>query len=183
MNIKQMLVSAAVAILFAPVAMAAPPAPLQDSALDKEGRSIMDARGNCVLTKWDSASGTCNSIGTEARTIYFDFNKSSIKPSEKAKLDSLIHAIKGTKHIASVDIVGHADKIGKSGYNTKLSWRRAEAVKAYLWHHGVKTRKVDLKAVGDKQSVTHCDPKLKRSEMIACLAADRRVVIDLNFTK
>lgn len=183
MNTTQKLVSALVAMLFAPAAMAS--SMPQASVIDAQGRAVMDARGNCVLTKWESNESACGSLSLskEARTVYFDFNKSSIRGSEKAKLDSLIHAIKGAKGVSSVDIVGHADRIGKSSYNSKLSRKRAEAVKAYLWHHGIKTRKVDLKAVGDKQSVTHCDPKLKRAELIACLAADRRVEIELNYAK
>jgi len=183
MNTKQKLVSAIVAILFAPVAMAADMP--QASVVDAQGRAVMDARGNCVLTKWESADSACGNLvlSREARTVYFDFNKSAIRGSEKAKLDSLIHAIKGSKRVASVDIVGHADKIGKHSYNSKLSRKRAEAVKAYLWHHGIKTRKVDLKAVGETESVTHCDPKMKRADLIACLAPDRRVVIQLNYAK
>lgn len=182
MNIKQMLVSAAVAMLFAPAAMAME---TQASALDARGNSIMDERGGCVLTKWESMHGGCGyfAISKEDRTIYFDFNKSTIKASEKAKLDALIHAIKHSKKVTSVDIVGFADRIGRSGYNKRLSHRRAEAVKAYLWHHGVHTHHVILKAMGEADSVTHCSPSLPRKELIACLAPDRRVEIQLNLVK
>lgn len=188
MKMKHVVMSALAALVLAP-GMAAAEATYQDKAIDKNGQPIWDARGNCVYTKWATDSDVCGKpakrdllkLSKEDRTVYFDFNKSSIKASEKAKLDSLIKAVKGSKEVTSVDIVGHADEIGNNSYNNKLSRKRAEAVKSYLWANGVKTRKVDLKAVGESQPVTSCDPKQPREALIACLAADRRVEIELNY--
>ena len=85
-----------------------------------------------------------------------------------------------SKEVESVDIVGYADEIGKNSYNKKLSIRRAETVKAYLAAKGLKTRHVRVEGLGATNSVTHCDSKMPRKELIACLAPDRRVEIELN---
>ncbi len=184
MSMKTLLASALVALTLAPAAYAAD-SNMQDEAIDKYGRPIMDARGNCVLTKWQDQDGLCGKrrISKAERTVYFDFNRSTIRASEKAKLDSLIRALKGSKEVASVDITGFADKIGNSGYNQKLSSKRANAVKSYLSKSGVKTRKMSVKALGESGSVTKCDDSLPREQLIDCLAADRRVEIDLNVVK
>lgn len=174
------------ALALAPAAMAE--SVYQDHAIDKSGKPIMDARGNCVYTKWEAKNDTCGAkrmlkLSREERTIYFDFNKASIKQSEKGKLSALVKAVKGAKEVESVDVVGHADMIGNSAYNQSLSRKRAEAVKAYLTRGGVKTRKVDLRALGETKSVTKCDNTLPRAELIACLAEDRRVEVELNYVK
>lgn len=188
MKMKHVLMSAVAALMLAPFAASAQG--VQDIVVDKNGQPVYDARGNCVLTKWVVGVDSCKmgkrdllGLSKEARTVYFDFNKSSIRASEKAKLDSLVKAIKGSKEVSSVDIVGFADRIGGNSYNDRLSKKRAQSVKSYLWNNGVKTRKVDLKGLGEKTSVTKCDDKLKHKDLVACLAADRRVEIELNFAK
>lgn len=184
-NLMKALMAAFAVITMAQTAVAAETP--QDIARDKEGRAIMDARGNCVNTKWETTSDMCGvlNISRAERTVYFDFNKSTIKASEKAKLDSLIRTIKSSSvQVTDVDVIGHADKIGASSYNQKLSRKRAQAVKSYLQKKGgIKTRLIDVRALGDSQPVTACDPKLPRKELIACLAEDRRVEIMLNYAK
>lgn len=179
---KKALMAVVASLVLAPTAAMA--APAYEHAVDKNNNPILDARGNCVYTKWQAKTDTCGKhISRDARTVYFDFNKSTIKASEKGKLDALIKAIKGSKQINDVDIVGFADKIGDNGYNKRLSEKRAEAVRAYLVKKGVKIRKIDMMALGESRPVTKCDDKLPRAELIACLAADRRVEIQLNYAK
>lgn len=182
-NLKKATIAALAALALYPAVASAAPSN-QDHAIDKQGRPILDARGNCVLTKWMVRDAGCYTrVGTEARTVYFDFNKSTIRASEKKKLDALVRTIKSSRDVSDVDVVGHADKIGTSSYNRALSRKRAEAVRSYLVKNGVKIRKIDIRAVGEDQSVTRCDPKMPRKEMIACLAEDRRVTVELNYRK
>lgn len=186
---------AALGVMLSPaLAQAATDGPF-DRVIDKSNKSVVDSRGNCVRTKWMSASDECGAepkaaapqkvaVSKAERTVYFDFNKSTIRPSEKTKLDSLINTIRSSKEVQSVDIYGHADQIGATGYNQKLSLSRAEAVKRYLASKGgLQTRNVELKALGESQSVTNCAGNLPREKKIACLAEDRRVEIELNYAK
>lgn len=158
----------------------------QDVVKDARGNVVMNSFGNCVVTQWTSGSDEClggdirGRLSKESRTVYFDFNKSTLNAAEKTKLDSLASIVSKSKQVESVDIVGFADMIGTSSYNQSLSNRRARTVRSYLASKGLKTRKVRLEAMGEKGSVTNCDPNMARNELIACLAADRRVEIELN---
>lgn len=65
------------------------------------------------------------------RNIYFDFDKSTIKPESEPILDEVSDYLK-SKPDLKMEIQGHTDSVGTAAYNMKLSERRAEAIKAYL---------------------------------------------------
>ena len=159
----------------------------KDVVEDTGGKVVHSTNGNCVITRWENNANECVSrndirsrLTIEQRTVYFDFNKSTLNAKEKAKLDEVSKIIIDSKEVESVDIVGYADMIGKSSYNKSLSTRRAQTVKSYLATKGLKTRNVNLKGLGETNSVTHCAETLPRQDLINCLAADRRVEIELN---
>lgn len=187
---KKACLLATVAVMLAPAAAFAADAP-HDVVKDARGTTVMNTFGNCVITQWESASDECGAaprsviskISKEQRTVYFDFNKSTLNSKEKTKLDDLTKIIAGSKEVESVDIVGFADQIGTTSYNKKLSQKRAETVKSFLSSKGLKTRNVRVEGKGEAGSITKCDSKLDRNALIACLAADRRVEIQLNLTK
>ena len=89
---------------------------------------------------------------TYAADVFFDFDKSVIKPEGKAKLDDLAEKVKGI-NLEVIIAVGHADSIGTDAYNQKLSVRRAEAVKAYLTGKGIEKNRVYTEGKGEKQPV------------------------------
>ena len=189
-TIRKASLLVAVGMMLAPAAVFAAESP-HDIVRDARGNAVTSTDGNCVITQWESKYDECNSakmgkhdirsrLSKEQRTVYFDFNKSTLNATEKKKLDEVSKIILDSKEVASVDIVGYADMIGKASYNKKLSMKRAETVKAYLAAKGLKTRKVRVEGLGATNSVTHCDPKQARKALIACLAADRRVEIELN---
>lgn len=183
-NFKKACMLATACVMLAPAAMASNH--VKDVVKDERGNVVMNTFGNCVITKWDAVSDECLGglqLSREQRTVYFDFNKSTLNAKEKAKLDSLASVIKASSSVESVDIVGYADMIGTSSYNKQLSLRRANTVKSYLASKGLKTRKAHVEAMGDKSPVTKCDPNMARNDLIACLAADRRVEVQLNVKK
>ncbi|EYC52919.1 hypothetical protein AZ34_12955 [Hylemonella gracilis str. Niagara R] len=69
-------------------------------------------------------------------TVFFDFDKSELKPASIATLDALAAKAQG-KTVEATIVVGHTDSIGTPEYNQKLSVRRAEAVKAHLTSKGI----------------------------------------------
>lgn len=148
---------------------------------DYRGQQVNDERGHCVYTNWNDAGNACGGIGKLSRSVYFDFNRSNLKKSERAKLDKLISALRKAKSIESVTLVGTADRVGKSDYNQRLSQKRANVVKQYLTSNGVKVRGVQMRAIGESAPVTKCAKGLKHSELVACLAADRRTDVELNY--
>ena len=89
---------------------------------------------------------------TFAADVFFDFDKSVIKPDGKSKLDDLSNKIRGI-NLEVVIAIGHADSIGSDEYNQRLSVRRAEAVKAYLVSKGIEANRIYTEGKGEKQPV------------------------------
>ncbi|QEL65668.1 OmpA-OmpF porin, OOP family [Oryzomicrobium terrae] len=114
----------------------------------------------------------------------FDFNKSTLRPEGKAKLDELAEKVKQIK-LEVIIAVGHADRIGKDAYNQKLSEKRAASVKEYLVGKGVEANRVYTEGKGKKQPVTgdKCKGNTKTKALIECLQPDRRVEIEVIGTK
>lgn len=117
---------------------------------------------------------------TVAADALFDFNKSTLRPEGKAKLDDV--AAKSQKLVLEVVIaVGHADRIGGAAYNQKLSEKRAAAVKDYMVAKGIPANRIYTEGKGSKQPVTKPDQCKgpKSAKVIACLQPDRRVDIEI----
>jgi len=111
-----------------------------------------------------------------------------LKPEGKAKLDDLVGKLK-TVALEVIIAIGHTDSIGSDAYNQKLSVRRAESVKAYLVSKGVEPNRIYTEGKGEKQPVTGDKCKKmgassgKNKKLVACLAPDRRVEIEVIGTR
>lgn len=109
----------------------------------------------------------------------FDFDKATLKPLGKQKLDELASKIEGM-NVEVVVATGYTDRIGSDKYNDRLSLRRAQAVKSYLVSKGVPSNKIYTEGKGKRNPVTGstCHQK-NRKQLIACLAPDRRVEVEV----
>ena len=184
-NLKKACLLATVGVMLAPAAVFAGDH-AKDVVKNTHGNLVKNTFGNCVITKWDAEADQCKHqlvLTKEQRTVYFDFNRSTLNSKEKAKLNAVSNIIKRSKSVASVDVVGYADMIGDSSYNKRLSTRRARTVKSFLASKGLRTRNVRVSGKGESGSVTSCDNNMERKALIACLAEDRRVEIFLNYVK
>jgi OOP family OmpA-OmpF porin len=112
---------------------------------------------------------------TFAADVNFDFDKATIKPAGKSKLDDLASKV-GTVNLEVVIAIGHADEIGSDEYNQKLSVRRAEAVKAYLVSKGIEANRIYTEGKGKKQPIASNKTKEGR-------AKNRRVEIEVIGTR
>jgi OOP family OmpA-OmpF porin len=94
------------------------------------------------------------------------------------KLDDIANALQAAPSITDVDVVGYTDRLGSTKYNQKLSERRANAVREYLVSKGVDASRLKAYGKGEQNPVvTDCNQK-KKSELIACLAPNRRVEVE-----
>lgn len=85
---------------------------------------------------------------TATYTIYFDYDKSNIRDSERGMLESAAAEIK--KHNpSSVTVSGYASTPGSDDYNQALSERRARSVVHALETYGVDNAKVDQSSYGE----------------------------------
>ena len=121
---------------------------------------------------------------TVAADALFDFDKATLRPAGKQKLDEVVAKSKQIK-LEVIIAVGHTDRFGSDAYNQKLSEKRAAAVKAYLVSKGVEANRVYTEGKGKKNPVTKPDqcPGAKSKKVIDCLQPDRRVDIELIGTK
>jgi len=118
-----------------------------------------------------------------ASTELFEFNKATLTADARAKLDAeVIARLKDFGDIRYVNVNGHADRLGTPTYNQRLSEKRAEAVRAYLVSKGTDSAKVEVFGFGKTLPVQSCPDQKDRKSMIACLAPNRRVVVEVQGT-
>lgn len=108
----------------------------------------------------------------------FDFDSATLKPEGRALLDKFAGRIERAQ-FSSIDIVGHADRIGAESYNLLLSERRAGAVRSYLVERGLNGGKLNPEGAGTREPVTTADQcrGLRGTRLIDCLAPDRYVAL------
>lgn len=107
-----------------------------------------------------------NRTALQAQTVYFDFDKSDIKSSEREKLKAAKEYLdKNPAHRLVLE--GHCDWRGTSEYNLSLGDRRANAVKKYLQSLGVAADKLETLSKGSLEAAKNADD--------ATRAKDRRV--------
>ena len=82
--------------------------------------------------------------------VFFDWDKSDIKPEAAAILDEAITKYQ-TCGNAQVMLAGHADRSGSATYNVGLSERRNAAVQAYLTGHGIPGGVITTQAFGESR--------------------------------
>jgi peptidoglycan-associated lipoprotein len=88
------------------------------------------------------------------QTVYFDFDKSDIRPGDADKMQANAGAINGAAGSPVVTVEGHCDPVGTSEYNMALGMRRAEAAKAYLAKLGVDAARLSTISYGEERLVT-----------------------------
>jgi len=117
---------------------------------------------------------------------FFDFDKASLRPQGKQRLDKLAADLRGVQFDV-ITVTGHTDRIGSHAYNMKLSTRRAEAAKAHLVESGgIPAGKISATGTDGSDPVTkpgQCTGKKVTKQLIACLQPDRRVEAVVSGTK
>lgn len=99
------------------------------------------------------------------QTVYFDFDSSSIKASERSKLQFAAKYLQDNPTHALL-IEGHCDWRGTEEYNVGLGDRRANAAKAYLTTIGISADRVEVTSKGSLEATKNADD--------AASARDRR---------
>ena len=101
----------------------------------------------------------------------FDFNKATLRPTGKAKLDENVKLLNQYPDM-NVEITGHTDNIGSDKYNMKLSEKRAETVKKYMESKGIAANRMTTKGYGKAKPIASNKTKAGRAE-------NRRVEIEI----
>lgn len=118
-----------------------------------------------------------------ASTELFEFNKATLTPDARKKLDDeVIAKLKDIGELRYIIVNGHADRMGSVQYNQRLSEKRADAVKAYLVSKGTDVSKVETLGFGKTLPVKSCPDQKQRKDLIECLSPNRRVVVEIQGT-
>ncbi|HKJ07205.1 MAG TPA: OmpA family protein, partial [Flavobacteriaceae bacterium] len=146
---------------------------------DTDGDGVADKDDECVDVAGSAANNGCPEVTDEDmtkieelfETVYFHFDKATLKPSAEEKLDenvTIMNKYQNTKFF----IEGHTDSIGSNAYNLDLSERRAASVKNYLISKGVSASNLESKGYGETQPIDTNDTDAGR-------AKNRRVEVKL----
>lgn len=87
--------------------------------------------------------------------IYYDLDKSFIREDAKPSLDELITILKRNPSI-NIQLSSHTDCQGGTGYNEKLSQRRADAAVQYLVQNGIDPERLTSKGYGESLLAVTC---------------------------
>lgn len=88
----------------------------------------------------------------EFEPIYFDHDKSEIRPEHFDYLNEMARILDGI-HDLRVEVIGHTDAVGTDEYNVGLSKRRAQAIKDYFKSQGIEPDKLEIDFKGERQPV------------------------------
>ena len=84
------------------------------------------------------------------KDIFFDYDKSLIRPDARQTLDQNIEWLRGNPK-ASIIIEGHCDERGTPEYNLGLGQRRAQAAQDYLVASGVDDKRIKIISYGKER--------------------------------
>ncbi len=113
--------------------------------------------------------------------VLFDSGKSDLRPAGRESLDAFIGKYEGLES-KSIVAIGHADRMGSEDSNQALSEARVSTVKSYLVSKGMSSDRIQTSAMGETQPTSgtvDCEDANNKTN-VACLQADRRVMIEIS---
>ncbi|MDR1346456.1 MAG: OmpA family protein [Bacteroidales bacterium] len=87
------------------------------------------------------------------RNIFFDFDKSELKPESFVELNNLVLYLK-ENYSLKIEIGGHTDNQGSAEYNQNLSLARARSVYSYLISKGIDSSRLSYAGYGMSVPIT-----------------------------
>jgi len=95
--------------------------------------------------------------------IYFDFDKSNIRPDAAAELEKVVAVMKKYPTL-KIDVRSHTDSRGGDNYNKRLSQRRNVSTRAYIVSRGIDESRLTGQGYGETRHVNKCSNGVKCSE-------------------
>lgn len=100
--------------------------------------------------------------------IYFDFDKSNIRPDAEIELAKILAAMREYPELI-IHIESHTDSRGSDSYNEALSERRAQSTLTWLVGKGIDANRLTAKGYGETQLVNQC------SNGVPCTAEEHQL--------
>jgi peptidoglycan-associated lipoprotein len=86
------------------------------------------------------------------KPVYFDFDRSDIRPSERTVLDANARWLQTNRELLLI-VEGHCDERGTEAYNLALGERRARSARDYLVAQGVAADRITTISYGEERPV------------------------------
>jgi outer membrane protein OmpA-like peptidoglycan-associated protein len=102
------------------------------------------------------------------RHIYFDLDKSNIRPDARVELEKIVEVLTQNPSI-KIEIGSHTDSRQSKAYNQGLSQRRAKSTMDYLVKRGIAKTRLTAKGYGESQLVNQC------ADGVPCSEADHQL--------
>lgn len=116
--------------------------------------------------------GPCppNDLGCKLnlQPIYFDFDKSNIRPDAEIELAKILAAMREYPELI-IHIESHTDSRGSDSYNLALSERRAQSTLRWLVGKGIDKNRLSAKGYGETRLVNKC------SNGVPCTAEEHQL--------
>jgi peptidoglycan-associated lipoprotein len=114
-----------------------------------EGGTYDPSKGDGNLAMTGTFDDWIEDRGTfAAQTVYFDYDKHNVKPSEVPKLQHVANQLSSMSSKA-LRIEGHCDERGTEEYNRSLGEKRALAIREFLATLGVSPNRVTTVSFGE----------------------------------
>ena len=116
--------------------------------LELDKNEFIVERGNCLV---------------KINPIYFDFDKSYIRPDAVIELDKVVEVMKKYPELI-IEGGSHTDSRATFAYNGALSTRRAESTVQYIINKGIDVRRISSVGYGERELVNKCIDGVECSE-------------------
>jgi peptidoglycan-associated lipoprotein len=110
------------------------------------------------------------SVALSDDSVKFPTDSSSLSPEAQQRLSDFVEKLKTDNRNVYLEIQGHTDSTGSNSLDQRLGEERAEAVRLFLYQHGVALNRMSTISYGKKDPVASNKTRAGRAQ-------NRRVVL------
>lgn len=110
-----------------------------------------------------------------AKIVYFDFDKSDIKPEFQSALNEIAGIMKENTDL-SLTVSGYCDERGTEAYNLALGERRSNSARDFLVSAGIPADRISTRSYGEENPVADCHDE-------SCWSKNRRDEFKADFAQ
>ncbi|NQW77536.1 MAG: OmpA family protein, partial [Cytophagales bacterium] len=125
---------------------------IPESLLKKE---MTDTTFQVIITMDRPEIGKEISKLYEINSIYYDLDKADIRTDAAEELDKIVQFLTDNTQM-NLELGAHTDARASTGYNLKLSQRRAESAVSYIIRRGIAKDRIKPKGYGEGQLINEC---------------------------
>ncbi len=125
---------------------------IPESLLKKE---MTDTTFQIIITMDRPEIGKEISKLYEINSIYYDLDKADIRADAAEELDKIVQFLTDNPPM-NLELGAHTDARASTGYNLKLSQRRAESAVNYIIRRGIAKDRIKPKGYGEGQLINEC---------------------------